>query len=328
MPRIRICYCRCHRRLKRLLLTEKRYVAVMKSRLIIVLLLLNVAPASRAEFGTSKEVVEAAKKDQQPAYIPELMNAFGDGLRSLLTPTGRQATKIDLRTPKERRAFFLTVLTIVELYLDASHAAMEGSREAAQESAEAAAQKAAWFSTLYGACVAARKAVGYVVWKGAWSAVKKASENAAWHAAEKAAREAVRKAVLYDVDNRLNAIGRIAYRIAEWKMLDYLIEHYATIIPKVYETALASLPESGHDMFTSADEWLKFRSHYFDDLNEREFVFVKPWLDTLDLTFPELVITRLCETHGVPNIFCLLSQRATGVIRVTSPFVRNPTQRP
>ena len=276
----------------------------MKYGLLIALLTLSISTSSRGEkFGTYEEVVEAAKRNQEPAYIPKLMEAFGREL-ALQTP--------DLSTPRHRQAFLLTMVSVIGLQgcpaveIDENnydwYAALEAARGTAWYGAWRAAMGAAKDSSLSTAT--------------AWGAAVDAALNADKHVAvdavvdaarcaqDAAVREMFQSAVNADalragnaarndlggtVLARREAVGRIAYRVAEWKILNFIFERSAVLIPKFYEVALSHLPKQEcSSIFMNEADWSAFRTKHFSKLNPAQRIFVEAWLTILEKAIKKL----------------------------------------
>ena len=251
----------------------------MKYGLLIALITLTIsAPSIGEEFGAEDEVVEAARLNQEPAYIQELMEAFGDKLASLVVPTRtKPLPTLDLSSPRNREAFLLTMVSILRI----SESARPAPRAAALYRAQAAAQAAAR--------AAARGVLGPTI---AWNDRDDASvdaSNAAWEAAEAATRDGL----------STEAVDRIYYRVVEWKELNFIFGDCAWLIPKVYKAALSQLRKRGgsSSVFMSEAAWLAFRKKHFSNLKNAQ-IFVDPWLAVFDsVMYEKATLSFLLGKH-------------------------------
>jgi hypothetical protein len=247
-----------------------------------------------APIGTLEEVIAAAMVDEEPAYIPEMMSR----LRIRLATFVRERP---MTLPNQRLALLLTMSHILERTFklaqkSARNAAGGDDFERGDEvfSTIQASVDSAFFRTLL-ATRGASIAVSDLPSEQRGSRIDRVFEGAIFDWA--IVREALRHA------DGPDAVGRLAFRVCEWMVLNWLLANADNLIPGTYDAIIDDINDRLQNPFRYREEhtfdwsrWERFRAQYLDGLEDSSEVFLKPWLNTLDnIVFERSIITtELC----------------------------------
>lgn len=257
-----------------------------------ILLSLTFSVVSHAKIGTKREVIEAAKAGEEPAYITPLMQALSTKLNQFVDARG------GLKSPRKKAAFLITMRIFNDI---AGVGAYSGFKLAKKYQILFKADEGVLNAGLLAAVDACSNLVPYTadvyhcytkcsVYKdhymdkdAPWMIIQKKVRDAASRAAGLALFEQISIAALEQHKVSHSEGKRIAYRVAEWSSLNYLLKRADRILPEIYGVVVERLPKylSTYSIFYSPEAWDKFQSERFGRLPPQTMVFLNPWLQVL-----------------------------------------------
>jgi hypothetical protein len=212
----------------------------MMTRISLLLPLLLFLPVSASAFskdrpiGTLNEAIAAAKNGVEPAYIGPLMELFTDKLTAF--------TRLK-RLDSERKE--LALLPAVAAVIDVM---LTHTRDVAATLPNAYAVWEISRSVSWGVA-------GNVLYKASKAAAFFSTPNARYPvaegleygplAAEYAKARSTAKAAAIEAMNQVGSRenGLIAFRVAEWVMLNFMLTHAGSLLEQTYEIALKDLTD-------------------------------------------------------------------------------------
>jgi len=228
------------------------------------ILLITAAIPGFTQVGTKEEAIQAAMNGAEPEYIRTLMER-------LSVKIDRYAAIKEIQTPTEKLVWLSTMQGIIErAQTYAFHSAIDGAWYlAAGNYAANAANRAA----LERAHLRTRKAV--------WSNDMKLHADSPYTAqlikVFSAAKHASVDAALIGASRE--EIGQIAYRVAEWEILNWLLENFETEIEKINPVAeRIARGIRGENPFISEEDLIEFYNEQFEVLDDNVIRFLAPWL--------------------------------------------------
>lgn len=232
---------------------------------IVAIVALAVATASPAQVhGHLEDIIEDARDDLDPPYIKDLMDDLAKEL--LLIAENRE-----LRSAQEKLAWFLTMAAVVDVMLAT---AQEIAKVVVCSSDAVIATQAALERALKIALKAAQKAAGdvplditrerangvfeeFFPWLDTYTGITAIIKEESTHEEEK----------------------KIAYRIAEWLVLNWLLDNIQSIVSSVYPTAHTFITfNTRPNPFADDRALYAFMREHFENLHEEVMFFFTPWL--------------------------------------------------
>lgn len=214
----------------------------------------GLATTTFAQVGTKKEVIQAAKKSREPAYIKELLEQMSKEIRQ------SAATK-NLQDPTEKLAWLHTMAGI----LDVIHHATVSS---ASYVIEGVPYRGHQESGLKRASRVASEAAAYCSGSKVWEDVTAIVNDAAWFYAYLAA-----------VNEAKDVAGVACSPVCEWGALNWLLDNIGTVVENAYwrivNTMRQNLPSNS---FPYEDFLIAFYDRFFANLDQSAMRFLVPWL--------------------------------------------------
>lgn len=213
------------------------------SFIVAIVLFLAFSTSSKAEIGSMQEVIKAAKEGKEPAYIKELMARLSRKLHDIAREKG-------IASPKEKSAWLITMGAV----LNASH-------------------KAVWNPTGDASFDAAHSASELAVWHPGWIFARSVAGDVAGENTEIAIQNMLRQRTT------IQQAEAIAFREAEWLVLNFVFSNAENIVETIYEATLNALPEKPEkNPFDSREAFIQFYNQYFFRLSDNVMIFIAPWL--------------------------------------------------
>jgi hypothetical protein len=244
--------------------------------LLIGLFLLLGISAYAKPYGTYQEIVQAAQADQEPVYIGELMRGFAQELKQF-------ARVQEIASPTHYLLFFVNVAGVIGglrhiVLTGASHRHPQGNIwnagwtsawKSADDLLYHASRDVAYLST-----PDARYAMEQLLWNGG-------SLTDAWNASADEASELAKKAMQLAETPEIK--GRLAYRISEWKALNFMMTHAQALLRASHDAAKTHLyPRIEPNPFENRKSWVQFNHSWFDAVNVEPAMYVLPILGVFD----------------------------------------------
>lgn len=253
---------------------------------------LTFSVVSHSTIGTKREVIEAAKAGEEPAYITPLMQALSTKLNQFVK------TKGGLTSFRKKAAFLITM----RIYNDIAFVgAYSGFKLAKKYRRLFKADEGVLNTGLSAAVDASGNLIPYT--DAVYHCYKKCSvykdhykdKDAPWMIIQEKVRDVAHRAAFLALFQQISIAAleqhkvslfegmRIAYRVAEWSALNYLLEHAEKILPEIYGVVKERLPKylSTYSIFYPPEAWDKFQSESFGKLPPQTMVFLNPWLEVL-----------------------------------------------
>jgi hypothetical protein len=213
-----------------------------------------------AQMGSKEDAIDAANRNEEPAYIKD----FAEKMTQKLYEAAQKKDCDPL-------VWLLRMHAIVTAAMDATRNAVEDVvGDAARMAGKNASLKAAWSSAYNAIATSIYSAAINTDWYVAEDASLDRTKNTVWDAARMVAGDVTREAAM-DADMNVEKIRRIAWRVAEWAVLDYLIKNVGKIIE---ETDKSIIIRSKNNPFNMSG----FFQLYFENLSVEAMLFLAPWL--------------------------------------------------
>ena len=273
----------------------------MKSAIRLAFLFFPVVMSSEfanAQVGTVEEVIQAAKaeQEQEPAYIQELMvqlstslQVFAQRHQIFIENEGQSSNMLDhaikwydkiimsgrIQSYERRFAWWITMRAVINV---AYKAALETAQKAAMEAAGDGARCDANDAAENGIMNAGRVALGDADLDDAYYIAR----DVAYYDVSNAAREAIGYGLIDGASN--DEIGRIAWRVAQWAVLNWFLQNIDAVLKRVYfYEAYFRKPYSRFDLrgknpFEFDHKLVKFLDKRFKSLEPKQMLFLAPWL--------------------------------------------------
>jgi len=235
----------------------------IRTYLSIILLVTSAIP-SFAQVGTRERATQAAKNETEPEYIKTLMER-------LSVKIDRYAATKNLEDPVEKLILLSTMQGIIDLAQACAYgAAIDGAALAhapinAYYAAEAAAFNQAKVQT-----------------ENTFKSIKLAAHAKSYkstrldQAIDSAKLASMHAALIGDSPNEK---GRIAYRVAEWETLNWILRYFETEIGKIDPAAQRIARRyQWNSPFKSDESSSLFYYAKFEGLSDSVMQFLAPWL--------------------------------------------------
>lgn len=195
--------------------------------------LLIFCASSRAQTGTSAEVIQAAESGHEPAYIGKLTTELSKKLNGLGLLYGVEAT------PRERLAWALMVRALIYVSWEiALNAALDVNKTRSKYLSVRSAAIGLAPKTVYNIALnVAFDLCHSRISKAALNVEGNTAKNIAWNAAYNITNEAKAKGAL------LENLEGISFRAAEWALLNYFVRNIDSIAGEIYLWTLSCLPQ-------------------------------------------------------------------------------------
>jgi hypothetical protein len=268
--------------------------------LFVASISLAVATASLAQVhGHLQDIIEDARENLDPPYVKDLMDDLAKEL--LVIAEGRE-----IRGEQERLAWFLTMAAVVDATLDAAQVI---AQIALCSSSSVIPPKAALKLAVEIALNSAQKVAGDVPLDIARERANCVAENnISWRDIYTEITSVIALGSTYEEGKR------IAYRIAEWRVLNWLLENIQAIVAYVYPTTYAFLTFNIRpNPFASDRALCAFMHENFENQRDEVMFFFAPWL--VPITHPN-VIPDSQHVLFKPLIDLLLSEISTRLVMV------------
>ena len=253
--------------------------------LAIVTSLLLCAPGSlNAQIGSLDEAIQAANANVEPEYIQPLMSELGKGFAHFVN-------KKRLLSPRDRCALALAMLKIASY----QRATLEATARVAWQPVD---EPRAWtkqeFRNHRHALDLATTIANRMGWGQAQHELFKMAANIAGvEMAQKMvlaylgrpslvqfAAQAAIDAVKLGAPQGASVL--VAYRIAEWRVLNFIFQNAEAILDAAFEEALELLPENGvYAAFLNEDTWTTFCAHQLWSAPQSSSLFLRYLLKAL-----------------------------------------------